>query len=284
MSPTTSPQIQRIQRHAYLSKMKITPGSQFQLNLLFPETIGDRNDLRHIPNDLARSALFTSRSKREPRRYLTRERLFHYNEHVEIIFTGTELRAEDDEIVWMQILSYGQNVPLGSPFEFSLKDMVRDLNWSKSGPNYERVRQCFTRLKANEILISNSKAYGQSESTSLIKNYTSFNDSNGNTCDYRVEIDPNLIFLFAGEKFTSHVWECYRDLLPVARRLVDYIESHKQPYPLALSRFKQMCGSTDKSITSWRQTVKKACVQIQENKIVNACWLSKDDQICCVRT
>jgi len=276
-------QLDRLQRRAYLNSKGLKPGDQFQLDLVFPDTIGDRDDLRHIPNDYARSSLFTARNKREPRKTLMHERLFHYNEHVSILYTGIELRAEDDELVWLQILSYGQSVPLGAPFEFSVKDLVRDVNWSKSGRNYDRARECITRLKANEVLALNSKAYGKSGAISLIQNYTAVNDSEGKPTQYRVWIDPNLIVLFAGNTFTSHSWEIYRDLSPVARRLADYIESHKHPYPLTLAKFRQMCGSSDSNTTSWRQTVKRACAEVLEAKIADAARLTKDDLICCVR-
>lgn len=275
-------QIEQMQRKAYLKNKGINPNAQFQLDLIFPQ-VGERSDLRHIPNDYARSSLFTARNKREPRKTLMHEKLFHYNENISILYTGIELRAEDDEIVWLQILSYGQNVPMGEPFEFSIKDLVRDVSWSKSGRNYSRVRECLSRLKANEILALNTKAYGKSGAVSLIQNYTAVNDAEGSPTQYRVWIDPSLIVLFAGNTFTSHAWEAYRDLSPVARRMADYIESHQHPYPLGLEKFRKICGSTDSSATSWRQTVKKACAEIQRSKIAAAAFVSKDDQICCVR-
>lgn len=274
-------QIDKMQRSAYLNSKGIKPTAQFQLNLIFPETIGERDDLRHIPNDYARSSIFTARNKREPRRSYLQEKLFHYNEHVSIRYTGIELRAEDDEIVWLQILNYGQRVPLGEPFEFSIKDLVADVGWHKNGRYYDKARECISRLKANEVLALNSKAYGKSGAISLIQNYTAINDENGKPTQYRVWIDPNLIVLFAGNTFTSHSWEAYRDLSPVARRLADYIESHKHPFPLALSKFREMCGSTDASPSSWRQTVKKACAEVQAAQIAKVAFLSDDDQIRC---
>lgn len=276
-------QIDKMQRNAYLNSKGIKPTAQFQLDLIFPATMGDREDMRHIPNDYARSSIFTARNKREPRRTLMHEKLFHYNEHVSILYTGIELRAEDDEIVWLQILKYGEGVPLGEPFEFSVKDLVRDVNWSKNGRNYDRARECITRLKANEVLALNKKAYGKSGAISLIQNYTAVNDAEGKPTQYRVWIDPNLIVLFAGNTFTSHSWEVYRDLSPVARRLADYIESHQHPYPLAAEKFRHMCGSTDHNARSWRQTVKKACAEVQEAKIATLVTLDGNDQICCVR-
>jgi hypothetical protein len=278
-------QVDKMQRSAYLNSKGIKPTSQFQLDLIFPDTIGDRGDnLRHIPNDYARSSIFTARNKREPRQTLMHKKLFHYNEqHVSILYSGIELRAEDDEIVWLQILKYGEGVPLGEPFEFSIKDLVRDVNWSKNGRNYDRARESITRLKANEVLALNTKAYGKSGSISLIQNYTAVNDAEGKATQYRVWIDPNLIVLFAGNTFTSHAWGVYRNLSPVARRLADYIVSHQYPYPLAVEKFRQMCGSTDKNIRSWRQTVKKACAELQEAKIATIATLDDKDQICCVR-
>lgn len=270
------------QRNAYLKKKGIIPNAPAQLDLIFPNVL-DRGDLRHIPNDYARSSLFAARNKREPRRTLMQEKLFHYNEHVSILYTGIELRAEDDEIVWLQILSYGQGVALGEPFDFSVKDLVSDVAWSKNGRNYNRARECISRLKANEVLALNSKAYGRSGAISLIHNYTAINDADGKPTRYRVWIDPNLILLFAGNTFTSHRWEIYRNLLPVARRLADYIESHQHPFPLGLEKFRQMCGSSDANTTSWRQTVRRACAEVQKAKIATIAQLNKDDQICCVR-
>lgn len=273
-------QMEQIQRRVYLNSKGVKPSIPYQLDLLFPETIGNRDDLRHIPNDYARSSLFTARNKREPRKTLMHEKLFHFNEHVSILYTGIELRAEDDEIVWLQILAYGQSVALGEPFEFSVKDLVRDVAWAKNGRNYDRARECISRLKANEVLALNSKAYGKSGAISLIQNYEAINDADGKPTEYRLWIDPNLILLFAGNTFTSHSWKIYRDLSPVARRLADYIESHKHPFPLGLTKFRQMCGSSDANTTSWRQTVKRACAEVQEAKIANVALLSKDDQIC----
>lgn len=273
-------QVDKMQRNAYLNCKGIKPNSLCQLDLF--ESIADRNDLRHIPNDYARSSLFTARNKKEPRKSLVHEKLFHYNEFVSILYTGIELRAEDDEIVWLQILSYGKAVSLGAPFDFSVKDLVQDVNWSKSGRNYDRVRECISRLKANEVLALNTKAYGKSGAISLIQKYDVINDADGKPTQYRVWINPNLILLFAGNTFTSHNWAVYRDLSPVARRLADYIESHKHPYPLSLEKFRQMCGSIDAKTFSWRQTVRKACAEVQTAGIADTAFLAKDDKICCV--
>lgn len=273
--------VNRLHRNAYLSQRGIDPKKAHQLDLF--DVIAERGDLRHIPNDYARSSLFTVRNKKEPRKTLLREKLFHYNEHVSILYTGIELRAEDDELVWLQILNYGKSIALGEPFEFEIKDVVKDVGWSRSGRNYDRVRECLSRLKANEVLALNSKAYGNSGAISLIHNYSAMNDDKGKATRFRVWIAPSLMVLFAGGTFTSHHWETYRQLSPVARRLVDYIDSHKQPYPLALERFKQMCGSEDTNSFSFRQTTRRACKEVEEAKMATLAFIDKGDMICTQR-
>lgn len=275
-------QIDQAQRSAYLNKKGIRPSAKFQLDLIFPEAMEARSDLRHIPNDYARSSIFTARNKNVARKILLHEKLFHYNEHVSILYSGIELRAEDDEIVWLQILNYGQCVALGEPYEFSIKDLVNDVGWHKNGRYYDKARECISRLKANEILALNSKAYGRSGALSLIDKYTITNDEKGKPTNYQIWLNPGLIVLFAGSTFTSHKWDIYRKLSPVGRRLADYIESHKHPYPLGLEKFREMCGSGDESNTSWRQTVKKACAEVQGTGIAKLAFLTKDDTIQCV--
>lgn len=44
-------QIDRLRRSAYLSSRGISPTGQFQLDLIFPNSMENRDDLRHIPND-----------------------------------------------------------------------------------------------------------------------------------------------------------------------------------------------------------------------------------------
>ena len=277
-----SGKMERLRREAYLDQRGIDPRLPFQLDLLLPDL---NNSQRFIPNEYARSSLFTARNKKEPRRLLQHEKLFHLHEGqgISVVYTGIELRAEDDELVWLQIMHYAKRVPLGEPFEFSVKDLVHDLGWARNGRYYDKARECISRLKANEVLVLHEKAYGKSGAISLIDKYTVLNDSEGKLTQYRVWIDRNLIVLFAGNTFTNHTWETYRTLSPVARRLADYIESHRQPFPLKLDRFREMCGSTSKTTYGWRRTTREACVEIEASGIAKCVQLHDDDSIYVLR-
>lgn len=277
LPPATDDRLKDVQRKAYLSSRQINPNAPFQLDLLFPGTLHEHT--RAIPNDYARSALFTARNRKEPRRTFQQQLLFHLHESVSILFTGIELRAEDDELIWMQILHYAKKVPLGQPFDIEVKDLVAGVGWAKNGRYYDKARECISRLKANEILALNSKAYGSSGAVSLIDKYEVKNDGSGKPTQYRIWIHPNLIHLFAGNTFTNHSWEVYRNLTPVARRLADYIESHKHPHPLDNTKLHGVCDSSDNTATSWRQTVRAACREIEDAQIAKRCTLERDGLI-----
>jgi hypothetical protein len=274
--------IDRVRRNAYLKSKNIKPDGSYQLDLIFPVAIGSRPDMRHIPNDLARSALFTVKNKRVPRQNYQREKIFHYSDTVSITYTGIELRADDDELIWLQIVKYGQGIPLGEPFEFYLKDLVMDIGWLKNGRNYDRARECISRLKANELFCQN-RHYGKSGAVSLILGYETYDDNDGKPVRYRVWIDKSIIVLFAGNTFTNLKWDTYRKLTPIARRLADYVASHQVPHPLSVEKFRQMCGSIDRSDRSWRQNVKSACQELQDAGIVSQASLNKAGQMTFLR-
>lgn len=254
--------IAKNRRTAYVKSRNIDPAQPMQLSMLFPTLANE--EISFMPNDLGRSALFTARDKRLKRENLVHEKLFHLHDNVTIYYTGSELRAYDDELVWQQILRYAREKPLGEPVRFSVKQLVADLGWPKNGQRYDAARMCLSRLKATELLVVNEKAFGTSGAFSLIDKYTGINDNGIKPVEYCVWIDPAMITLFAGSTFTNHCWPIYRELTPSARRLADYVESHRTPNPLPVTKFAQMCGSKDQAARSQSQTARKACVELVE--------------------
>ncbi len=263
-----------VQRRNYLQSKGVNPEVTLQLSIQFPETIGARTDLRHMPNDYCRSSLFTARNNNQPRKNLLRTRLFHLHD-VEILYTGSELRAVDDELVWMQLVHYAKDTAMGCPFEFNLSALLIDLNWPRSGAGYVRARECLSRLRATEILITNRRAFGVSGSFSLIE-YDSLNNSFGEQMAYSIRINSKIMLLFAGNLFTSHNWDSYKKLSPAARRLADYVCSHRIPMPLAVRDFGNLCGIDIRSATRIRQWAKQKCEELKAIGMVQEIFISSD--------
>ncbi|HHE9944003.1 TPA: plasmid replication initiator TrfA [Enterobacter cloacae] len=230
--------------------------------------------MRALPNDYARSALFTTRNKRVPREALQGKEIFHVNKDVAITYTGVELRAEDDELVWQQILEYAKRSPLGDPVSFTFYELCQDLDWSINSRYYAKAEECLSRLQASAMQFS-SKRIGRLESLSLIRRFRVLNRGTRNSrC--QVEIDEEMVVLFAGDHYSKFIWEKYRKLTPTARRMFDYFASHQEPFPMKLETFRLMCGSQSARPKKWREQVGEACEELRASGLVEHAWVNND--------
>ena len=236
--------------------------------------------MRAMPNDFGRSAIFTTRNKKVPRAALQREPIYHISKDVEITFTGIELRADSDELVFAQVLEYAKRTPLGEPVTFTFYEICQDLGWSINGRYYKQAEDCLSRLQASAMQFS-SQRLGRLESVSLIRRFRIL-DRGKRTSRCQVEIDTEMVVLFAGDHYTKFVWEKYRKLSPTARRMFDYFATHKEPYPLKLETFRLMCGSDSTRVKKWREQVSEACDELRENGLVDSAWIN-DDLVHCKR-
>ncbi|HDX1916643.1 TPA: replication initiator protein A, partial [Escherichia coli] len=226
-------------------------------------------------------ALFTVKNKRQPREALQKKEIFHINKDVRITYTGLELRADDDELVWQQVLEYAKRKPMGEPITFTFYELCQDLGWSYNGRYIEKAEECLTRLQATAMQFI-SERVGQLESVSLIGRFRVL-DRGKRSSRCEVIIDKEMVLLFAGEHYSKFVWEKYRKLSPTARRLFDYFGSHREPYPMKLDTFKMMCGSESDRLKKWREQVNKACAELKDSGLIHSAWIDKD-RIHCKRT
>ncbi|WP_367899705.1 plasmid replication initiator TrfA [Xanthomonas oryzae] len=236
------------------------------------------DDMRAMPNDYGRSALFTVRNKRQKRIAYEQKAIYHYNNNVLITFTGVELRADDDELVWQQVLEYAKRFPVGEPIYFSMYQLLTDLDWSINGHYYDKAEASLTRLQANAMQIT-SPRFGVLESVSLIDKFKIVNRGTKKAM-CRVEIDQKMIYLFAGDHYSKFIWSKYRKLKPITRRLFDYLASHKEPYPLKLETFRLICGSESERAAKWKEQTKEACKELSDSGLVASTWVNGDSIYC----
>ncbi|SEQ92987.1 TrfA protein [Azotobacter beijerinckii] len=236
------------------------------------------DDMRAIPNDIARTALFTVKNKRKPREALQGQPIYSYNQDVRITFSGIELRAEDDELVWQQMLEYSKRFPIGLPISFTFYELCTDLGWPINGKYYKKAEDSLTRLQASALQFQSSRL-GTLVSLSLLRRFGIL-DRGKRSSRCQVELEEEMVYLFAGDHYTIFVWEKYRKLTPTARRLFDYFASHKQPFPLALDKFQQMCGSDTARAAKWKEQSKAACSELTNSGLVAGSWVNGDMIYC----
>lgn len=231
------------------------------------------NYMRALPNDYARSALFTVRNKRQPREALQQHPIYHVNKDVSITYTGIELRADDDELIWQQVLEYSKRTPIGDVITFTFYELCNDVGWSINGRYYKKAEECLTRLQASAIQFYSPRV-GRLNSISLIDKFHVL-DRGKRTSRCQVKIDGDMVMLFAGDHYTKFIWDKYRKLSPTCRRLFDYFASHKEPYPLKLETFRLMCGSNSTRPKKWREQVSSACNELEDSGLIASAWVIK---------
>jgi hypothetical protein len=251
-----------------------------QLKLSLYDVAAWENDLRVIPNDWARSAVFTVRNKGVKRRAYDNELVYHYNKEVEIYYTGIELRADDDELVWQQILEYAKHSAIGVHVYFTLYQLLTDVGWPINGFYYKRALACLNRLKATSFQVS-SPRHSRIKGLSLIKEFEIVQDVNKRSI-CQVELSTHLVLLFANDHYSKVIWVRYRALSPTARRLFDWIVTHKIPYPLKLETFRLICGSESTRPKKWTEQTRQACKELEDAKLVQRAYVERE-AVHCVR-
>lgn len=93
--------------------------------------------LRCLPNEIAHSALFNAKNRRQPREYLENCEIAVIGDG-RITFTGRELR-QDDETVWLQLVHLAKERPLGNLVEFTPYSLCKAIGWSIDGRSYKRL-------------------------------------------------------------------------------------------------------------------------------------------------
>lgn len=225
---------------------------------------------RGLPIEVAKSALFTVRHPATPRRALNQELIFAIPNELTVHYTGVELRAADDLLVWLQVLEYAKDRVLGEPVRFSLYALCKDLGWPTNGKYYEKCRGCLARLQGTSLWITaHSKRIARG--LSFLHSVTVV-DTDTARAKVEVTIDPHLARLFS-DKHARVIWEPYRSLSPTARRLYDYLASHPTPHPIRLETLREMFGSDSERMNKWREQIRRACGELLEHGLAEAAYV-----------
>ena len=254
---------------------------QFSLFMVAPWN----DEMRGIPNDYARSAIFTVRNKRVQRIALQNHPIYSTNKNVTISYTGVELRAEDDELVWQQVLEFAKRTTLGDWVEFTFYELCSEIGWPINGAYYRKAEDCLSRLQASAVRFTSNRPglyKSDLESISFLDRFKVINRGNKSKCRCMVKISKDMVNLFIGNHYSRVSWLQYRNLSPIARRMYDYFSTHREPFPLKLENFKLICSSDVKTMKKWREMTRKACKELEDSKLVKFVWV-ENDLIKCIR-
>ena len=226
------------------------------------------DEQRWLPNEMARSALFNAKNRKQIRVYLKKADIAVIGDG-KIIFTGEELR-QDDETVWLQLIHLAKEHPLGNAVEFTPYALCKAIGWSIDGRSYKRLRECLDRMQATSLSIYSSRIK-EGVSLSMIPMFK-WRDEMGKALTlYQVRVAPELVTLFAKVYRTKLEWT-QRLKLPdgLATWLHSYYASHDKPYPVKISTIKKGAGISTVSVAALRQIIEKALDRLKDAEFLES--------------
>jgi hypothetical protein len=258
---------------------RIHHGEQLSLFDLAPW--GD--DQRGLPNDFARTAIFSARNHKTPREYFMRKPLFSLQKDVVLTATGNELRVYDDEKVFNQLCELGKHHPAGHDFEFHFGEFCKELKWPSNGNSYKRLTDSLIRLQTFAIHLETPRLGGKLVSVALAGRLTVHERENKRRTYGTICLPREILTLFAGQHYSRQDWNAILELKPTSRRLFDYALSHRSPNPLPMRSFAQMAFLSGYTDARLRQLCKQMCAELIEHGLVEAAWLDENDSIRLIR-
>lgn len=266
---------QQRQQKNFLRGKGIDPTKPVQLSLILPM---QREFRKMQPNDTVRSALFTARNDNVDRIQLKRHTVFSPDATIKMTYSGEELRASNDELIWMQILEYAKDVPVGELVTISIRQICVDIGWSPNPRYYDIVRSSIERLSQGQLKIV-SERHGKAVYMPMIILNESDERISKEATKFIFSIHSDLILLVAGKTVTHLEMPLLKKMTAIQQRLYGYIASHAMPYKLHLLDFHKMCSSQDTNKASFKQNTNKALKKLIELKLLKNGWIDKQDFI-----
>ena len=168
---------------------------------------------------------------------------------------------------------------LGERVEFSVHSFLKALGRKTSGEQHEQFKEQVTRLIGGVIEITDTKARMTFMGTLVHKAYR-----DEDTGRYVVIFDKDMLNLY--EAGYSHIDWSQRMALgksTLAKWLHGFYATHAKPYPYKVGTLHNLCGSTDKSLRSFRQKLKKALEELVSVEAIEGWSIDQDDLVSVLR-
>ena len=210
---------------------------------------------RAVPNGFLRSALFGA-IKRGRRPYLERERLAALD-GIEVTYTGPRLDQGDLD-VWESILHIVRAHRMGHECRTTSYTILKTMGLKDTGDNRRILHTRIARLVANAVEIK----HGRYLYMGSLLNHV-FKDED--TQEWVINLDQNMLNLFAPDRFTLIQWSTRRALTgqPLAQWLQGFYASHAAPFPLRIETLYRPCGSEAGELKTFTQKLKKALEAVE---------------------
>lgn len=226
---------------------------------------------RGVPNDFARSALFTAR-KGIGKEYLEDVEIFCQG-GIRMTYTGARL-TQDHLDIFEGVMHLARQSPENTTIRFSAHGFLKLIGRTTSGSDHKRLLRAFKHLTATAVCVQNDK--GQSYFGSLLPAGKSDED----TERFEVTINRDLIRYFE-QGYTLIELKQRKALArsPLARHLLGWLSSHDRPYPVTVQYLYELSGSDAKELKEFRRSLRNALKRLVEVGVLADWHIDEADKV-----
>lgn len=233
------------------------------------------NNKRILPNDILRSSLFTISNHNKQREYIKDRSLYTFG-NTKITYTGEELR-QDDEDVWLQIIYLFSKTDTNY-IEFMPYSILRELSWPARTQYREKLKLSIARMLATNLTITN-EVLNAGLSISIIRKFLWKHDDGSKLKQWRVWLEPEIVKLFEGMRYSKIIWDQRKKLNPLAKWLHAYYSSHAEPFPVKIVTLKDACGSKMKTVKHFKAALRRALVDLVSVGFLQTYWIDANNLV-----
>ncbi len=219
------------------------------------------NELRGLPNALARSALFSVANVRAGPRENYKRKKIHAVPGLNITYSGEALRQEDLD-VFLNIVHLARMHRIGTEVSFTGNSFLKTIGWPNSGAGYKRLVDCIDRLQASSLSITYESVEAgirENFTGSLIRSFT-WREGLTNTPlrEWTIKLEQDIINLFQPTAYSRVDWNTRLKLPPMAKFLHAFYHTTENPIPLSVESLHKLMESRIVEMRQYRYGLKKA--------------------------
>jgi hypothetical protein len=220
------------------------------------------DDLRAVPNHLARSPLFAP--IKSGRRVLRTDELLPSPQGVSIRYSGPQLDQGDCD-VFMQLIWEQRGRPLGRPVQIVRQNFLRAIGRADGGKDYTWLRAALDRLQSARVKVENSRYVLSAQLLGTI-----IEDKIETT--FQVVLDQNIIAMFAPNARSLVDWEKRLKIekrVDLAKWLHTFIASHKDQIQYhSLGNLRTWSGYTS-PLRKFREAAEEALQELARIEVIS---------------
>jgi hypothetical protein len=219
-------------------------------------------DRRGVPNVIVRSALFSAGKPTKVRQSYRDHELPAAIGTKSIAYTGQQLYQHELD-VWLEVVHRCRLRPAGTETDFHVHGFLKSLRRATGNKDHKQLHATLGLLHATSIrVVSERDERGRAIGYRghLIDKFR-FNDQ---LLRWEVGIHPEIAELFAPKE---HTWLHIDARLELGKNYLakwchGYFSSHRKPYPVGVSRLRELSGSATSRLRRFREALSDALDEV----------------------